>query len=107
MNRFTNRTEGPRQIVTFLTGKLTFQEAQALAEDIQSRKATPLEWIGGDGKSIAKQYGPLKIVRPMPVGCDGKPSGVVFIATFGAVQKPAGKMNVKLDPKTTVEFEQQ
>ena len=94
MNRFTNRTEGPRQIVTFLTGKMTFQEAQALAEAIAQQKAQPLEWVSADGKSIARQYGQLKVVRPMPVGCDGKASGVVFTAAFGSVQKPSGKMMV-------------
>ena len=107
MNRFTGRTEANRQVVTLLTGKLTFQEAQALAADIQTRKAPPLEWIDDAGKSIAKQFGPLKVVRPMPVGCDGKPSGVVVIATFVTVNKPTSRMNVKLDPKTTVAFEQQ
>src|SRR5688572_14330403 len=100
MNRFTSRSEGTRQIVTLLTGKLTFQEAQALAAAIQQRRSAPLEWVSDDGKSIGKQYGELKVVRPMPVGCDNKPSGVVMIATFITVQKPVKKMNVKLDPKT-------
>ena len=107
MNRFTSRSEGTRQAVTLLTGKLTFQEAQALAAAIQARRAPPLEWVGDDGKSIGKQYGPLKIVRPMPVGCDGRPSGVVMIGTFITVQKPAKKMNIKLDDKTMVVFDEQ
>lgn len=107
VNRFVSRREGPRQIVTLLTGKLTFQEAQDLAKSIQARKAPPLEWVDDGGKTISKQLGELKIVRPMPVGCDGKSSGVVLIVTFPTAVTPAKKMNVKLNADTTVAFDQQ
>jgi hypothetical protein len=107
VNRFVSRSDGPRQVVTLLTGKLTFQEAQALAKTIQSKQTPPLEWIDEGGKSIAKQIGELKVVRPMPVGCDGKTSGVVMIVTFPTSVTPVKKMNVKLDANTTVAFEQQ
>jgi hypothetical protein len=107
VNRFVVRTERPLQVVTLLTGKLTFQEAQALAAAIQKKQATPLEWVSDDGKSIAKQYGDLKVVRPMPVGCDGKTSGVVIVAQFGASLPPSKKMLVKLNPDTTVTFDEQ
>ncbi|HJQ38351.1 MAG TPA: hypothetical protein VKB93_14535 [Thermoanaerobaculia bacterium] len=107
MNRFVSRTQGPRQIVTLLTGKLTFQEAQDLAKSIQAKQAPPLEWVDDGGKMISKQLGELKIVRPMPVGCDGKSSGVVMIVTFPTAVTPVKKMNVKLDGKTAVPFEQQ
>lgn len=107
VNRFVARTERPRQIVTLLTGKLTFQEAQALAAAISQKKAPPLEWVTEDGKNVAKQFGDLKVVRPMPVGCDGKTSGVVIVATFGAQLPPSKKMFVKLDPNTTVAFDEQ
>lgn len=107
VNRFVSRTQGPRQIVTLLTGKLTFQEAQDLAKSIQAKQAPPLEWVDDGGKMISKQLGELKIVRPMPVGCDGKSSGVVMIVTFPTAVTPVKKMNVKLDGKTAVPFEQQ
>ncbi|MEA2463322.1 MAG: hypothetical protein QOJ98_1069 [Acidobacteriota bacterium] len=107
VNRFVNRTARPHQVVTLLTGKLTFQEAQELAVKISRNQAPPLEWVSAAGKSIAKQYGELKVMRPMPVGCDGKSSGVVMIATFPSAQSPAKTMLVKLDANTTVEFEQQ
>lgn len=107
MNKFVGRAEGPRQVVTLLTGKYTFQEAQALAEAINARKAPPLQWVDDAGKALASQWGELKIVRPMPVGCDGKPSGVVMIATFATVSKPTKKMNIKFDSTTTVAFEEQ
>lgn len=107
LNRFVARTDYPRQIVTLLTGKLTFQEAQALAAAIQKKQAPGLEWVTEEGKLVARQFGDLKVVRPMPVGCDGKPSGVVMVATFGAAVPPSKKMFVKLNPDTTVVFDQQ
>jgi len=100
-NRFVSRSERTTQVVTLLTGKYTFQEAQELA------KTAKLEWLDENGKVLAKQFGPLKIVRPMPVGCDGKPSGVVMIATFGSVRAPSKKMVVKFDENMTVTFDEQ
>jgi len=100
VNKFIRRTDHAKQVVTLLTGKLTFEEAQARA------KSGPLEWVDDKGRTIAKSV-ELKIVRPMPVGCDGKTSGVVMIASFMSVSQPQTKMNVKLDDKTTVTFEEQ
>jgi hypothetical protein len=107
MNRFVVRTDGNQQVVTLLTGKLTFQEAQELAKKIGDGQSPGLEWINDSGKTISRQNGELKVVRPMPVGCDSKPSGVVIIARFLAVQPPSKKMNVKLDANTTVAFDEQ
>jgi hypothetical protein len=107
MNKFLARSEGTKQVVTLLTGKLTFQEAQVLAKAIGSRSAPPLEWVDDKGKTISRQFGELKVVRPMPVGCDGKTSGVVMIATFQTAVQPSGRISVKLDANTTVAFEQQ
>ncbi|HEX2060122.1 MAG TPA: hypothetical protein VHK90_05235 [Thermoanaerobaculia bacterium] len=107
VNRFVARTERPHQIVTLLTGKLTFQEAQALAAAIGKKEAAPLEWVDDSGKAIARQFGELKVVRPMPVGCDGKPSGVVMIVSFPSASTPTKKMNVKLGADNVVTFEQQ
>lgn len=107
VNKFTRRADGPRHIVTFLTGKLTFQGAQALAAAIRDHKAAPLEWVDSSGKSIARQFGELKVVRPMPVGCDGNPSGVVMIAVFPSAQPPSRKMLVKLDANNVVAFDEQ
>jgi hypothetical protein len=107
VNKFLVRTERPLQVVTLLTGKLTFQEATELAASIAKKQAPPVEWLLTDGKTHAKQYGDLKVVRPMPVGCDGKTSGVVIVAQFGAVRPPEGSMLVKLTPDLTVTFEEQ
>ncbi len=107
VNRFVSRADRQFQVVTLLTGKLTFQEAQALATAIRAKEKPPLEWVDEKGKLISRQFGDLKVVRPMPVGCDGKSSGVVMIATFPAGAAPAKKMHVKLNPDTTVAFDQQ
>lgn len=107
INRFVTRTERPHQVVTLLTGNLTFQEAQDLAKAIQRKNAPPLEWVDEKGATVAKQFGELKVVRPMPVGCDGRKSGVVIIASFPTSMVPMRKMIVKLDGKTAVEFDQQ
>lgn len=108
VNKFLSRSEGAaRQVVTLLTGKLTFQEAQELAKAINAHQAPPLEWVDEKGKTISRQFGELKVVRPMPVGCDGKTSGVVVIATFQTLSQPAGHMLVKLDANTTVTFDEQ
>lgn len=109
VNRFVARTERgrPHQTLTLLTGKMTFQEAQALAKAIQDKSAQPVEIVDAKGKSLARQFGELKVVRPMPVGCDGKTSGVVMVVTFPLVAPPTGKVLVKLDANTTVEFEEQ
>jgi hypothetical protein len=107
INKFVGRSEGPRQVVTFLTGRLTFQEAQTLAAAINGRQAPLLEWVDDKGKTIATQHGELKVLRPMPVGCEGKKSGVVLSATFATVNQPQKKMNLKLNPDTTIAFEEQ
>jgi hypothetical protein len=106
VNRFVTRQERSQQIVTLLTGKLTFQEAQSLAKDIAAKTATPLEWTDDKGKTIARQFGELKIVRPMPVGCDGRSSGVVLIVTFPSAFPPTTQMHVKIKDEV-VRFEQQ
>src|SRR6266545_1318937 len=107
LNKFVRRTEGPRQVMTLLTGKLTFQEADALAKAISAKQAPPLEWVDDAGKTIAKQLGDMKAVRPMPVACDNKTSGAVISVIFQSALPPAKKMRVKLDANTIVDFEEQ
>lgn len=106
-NSFLSRSEGTRQVVTLLTGKLTFQEAQKLAAAIAAKQKPPVAWIDGTGKLIATQFGELKVVRPMPVRCDDKPSGVIVVVTFVTVNKPMRRILIRFDPETTVEFDEQ
>ena len=106
-NNFLNRSDGARQVVTLLTGKMTYGEAQKLAAAITAKEKQPIVWLDENGKVLARQFGELKVVRPMPVRCDDKPSGVVLIATFGTVQKPGKRMVVKFDEQTTVDFSEQ
>lgn len=108
MNKFVRRTEGGnRQVVTLLTGKLTFEEAKTLSAAIAAHQSPLIEWLDEGGRVITRQFGELKVVRPMPVGCDGRASGVVVVVTFLSVNTPTKKMTVKLDANTTVAFEEQ
>lgn len=107
MNKFVNRPEGSKQVVTLLTGKFTFDEAKALAAAINAGTVPPVEWLNESGRSVARQAGPIKVVRPMPVGCDGKASGVVVVVTFLNQQSPKAKLQLKLGANDTVTFDEQ
>src|SRR5437763_17213469 len=99
MNKFVSRSEaGNRKVVTLLTGMLTFQEADALSKAIASSQAPGVEWVDAGGKAIARQFGPMKAVRPMPVACESRTSGSVVIVTFITGDTPSKKMRVKLGP---------
>src|SRR5207237_3148890 len=108
LNEFARRTEiGARQVRTLLTGKLTFAEAEALSKAISEHQSPPIEWLDDSGKSIARQLGPMKAVRPMPVACDTRTSGSVILVVFQTALPPAQQMRVKLADKTIVDFEEQ
>jgi hypothetical protein len=107
VNKFTHRSRGSQHTLTLLTGKLTFQDAQALAAAIHDKKAAPIEWVDAKGKNVSTQFGDLKIIRPMPVACDGNPSGVIMMADFPTLQQPGKTIRIKFDAKTTVDFEEQ
>jgi hypothetical protein len=107
LNKFVRRSEGARQVMTLLTGKLTFQEADALSKAIAAKQAPPIEWVDDNGKTIAKQLGDMKAVRPMPVACDNRTSGAVISVIFQSAAPPSKKMRIKLDDKTIIDFEEQ
>ena len=107
LNKFVRRSEGSKQVMTLLTGRLTFQEAEALSRAISSKQAPAIEWVDDSGKTIAKQYGDMKAVRPMPVACEPKTSGAVVNVTFLSSFAPTKKMRIKLDANTIVDFEEQ
>ncbi len=101
VNRFLARADGPKQVVTLLTGKLTYQEAQELA-----KQHAAVAWLDDAGKVISTSI-EVKAVRPMPVGCDGKTSGVVLQVTFLAAKHPSKKMAIKLGGTEVVDFDEQ
>lgn len=107
VNKYIAVKDGPKYTLTILTGKLSYQEAYDLAQAVNKQTVPPAEWVDEKGKTIAKQIGEMKIIRPMPVSCDGKPTGVVLTATFVTVRPPSGKIFIKFDEKNTVELEQQ
>ena len=107
MNRFIAQKDGSKVVLTVLTGKLTYAEAYELAQAVNAKSAPPPEWVEEKGKSIAKVLGDVKVIRPMPIACDGKTSGVVMSMNFLATRAPSGKMFLKLDDKTTITLEEQ
>ena len=108
INKFVQHREASgRWVITLLTGYLTFQDAQQLARDIQAKKSPLLEWVDDKGKMIARQISELRVMRPMPVACGDKQSGVIMVTTFLSARPPEGKMRVKIDEKTVVDFEEQ
>jgi hypothetical protein len=107
INKFTHRARGPQHTFTLLTGKMTFQDATALAVAIKEKKAQPLEWVDSKGKAIAVQFGELKVIRPMPVSCDSTLSGVIMSADFASAIAPSSKIRIKFDSKLIVDFDEQ
>src|SRR5258708_9008606 len=97
MNKFLSRPEGNKQVITLLTGKLTFDEAKALAAAISAGQSSPIEWVNDSGRTVARQFGAMKVVRPMPVGCAGIATGSVLIVSFIMPSPPARKLLLKLD----------
>lgn len=106
VNKFVARRQRQHQSITLLTGKLTFEEAKKLAADIQAGNVPPIEWVDDKGKAIARQFGELKVVRPMPVGCDGRSSGVIVTMNLITVNPPTKQMSVRLTPGNIVVFEE-
>lgn len=107
VNKYVQHSGQNRLTLTLLTGQLTFDEAKQLASAIGEGQKAPLEWQSSDGKVIARQFGELKVVRPMPIACDDKPSGVVLQAIFPTQNKPGEVLRVKLDEGLIVNFNAQ
>lgn len=107
VNKYVGQKGGNRVTMTLLTGMLNFDDAKTLAADIDSGAHGPLLWVGPDGKTISKQLGALKVVRPMPVACEGKSSGVVMQAVFVSIRQPSGTVRIVFDPDLTIDFEAQ
>jgi hypothetical protein len=107
VNKYVQHSAQNRLTLTLLTGQLTFDEAKQLAAAIGTGQKPPLEWQSSDGRVIARQFGELKVVRPMPIACDDKPSGVVVQAVFPTQNKPGEVLRIKLDEGLIVIFNAQ
>jgi len=102
VNKYIVQKDGARYTLTILTGKLSYTEAYSLAVAVNNRRTPPPEWVDEKGKTIAKHIGELKIIRPMPVACDDKTSGVVLTTNFILVRPPSGRIYIKFSNTTTV-----
>ena len=108
MNKYVAQKNANNKLtMTLLTGMLNFNDAKALAAAIESGEHAPLSWVTDDGKVIANQLGELKVVRPMPVSCEEKTSGVVVQASFLTVRTPGKIVRIVIDPGKTIAFEAQ
>ncbi|HEY0593535.1 MAG TPA: hypothetical protein VGF40_17315 [Thermoanaerobaculia bacterium] len=83
---------------------LDFDDAKKLSEAIEKGSHEPLAWVDAEGNVIAKQWGQLKVVRPMPVACGEKTSGVVVFAVFPTIKSPTKIVTIRFDPNLTVDF---
>jgi hypothetical protein len=106
-NKYIAQKDGARYILTILTGKLSYPEAYSLAIRVNNRTAPPPAWVDEKGKTIAKHIGELKIIRPMPVACDDKTSGVVLTTNFLVARPPSGRIYIKFSDTTTVLLQEQ
>jgi hypothetical protein len=107
VNRYVVRTEGNnKKIFTFLTGKVTFPEAQELVKKFADKSLQPVEWVDDSGKTIARAT-TFEAVRPMPVACDGKPSGSVINVMFLTFAPPGKGVTIKFPDDMLVYFEEQ
>jgi len=106
MNKYVARAEGNKKILTLLTGKLTFAEAQELAKAVSAKSRPPLAWVDEGGKTIAESSA-VEAVRPMPVACDDKPSGSVINVTFLTFATPGKGLMIKFSEDLIVYFDEQ
>lgn len=107
VNKYVAQKSSNKLTFTLLTGMLDFEDAKNLAQAIASGDHAPLTWVTEDGKVIARQLGDLKVVRPMPVACADKTSGVVVQASFLSVRMPSKIVRIVFDPDKAIDFEAQ
>ncbi|MGA7614016.1 MAG: hypothetical protein WBX15_02440 [Thermoanaerobaculia bacterium] len=107
VNKYVARKQERRQILTLLTGMMTFQEAQALSKAIDAKKSPPVKWLDDSGRQVAEQLGELRVVRPMPVACGDKSSGVVVTVDFLTFATPGKTVTIQFSDSLTVTFAKQ
>lgn len=107
MNKYVHQKSGQKVTFTLLTGMLTFDEAKAVAAEIAEGSRNPIRWMNVDGKVVARNFGPIRVVRPMPVSCEGKGSGVVLQAVFPTGNTPDRQIQMDFGRDLVVEFEAQ
>lgn len=107
VNKYVHRKDGQgRMALTVITGTLTFAEAQKLVADVAAKK-TEIAWTDKDGKPIVTALPGASAVRPMPVACDGKPSGSVLSVSFLRPSAPNGTIYLKFGSGEVVAFQEQ
>jgi len=107
INRYIVQKDRAKYVLTVLTGRISYPEAYELAQAVNNHTAPPPEWVDDKGKTIARHFGEMKVIRPMPVSCDDKSSGVVLTLTFLVTRPPSGRIHIKFSANTTVALDEQ
>jgi hypothetical protein len=106
LNRFVVQTQGNKRVVTLLTGEMTFSEAAELARALRSKELAALEWLDAKDRVIATAT-TFNAVRPMPVACGSRSSGVVVTLELVTFAIPSKSMTLKFPDGTKVTFTEQ
>ncbi len=105
VNKYVHEKDGPRVRFTLLTGTMTYDEAKALGEAIASGDSDPVAWLSTeDDDVVARQYGQIRVLRPMPVACGDSPSGVVLEVEFATFTNPGAVVRIHFDDERVVDF---
>lgn len=106
LNRFVVQSQNNKRILTLLTGELTFSEAKELARALQAKEVAAIEWIDASDKVIVASS-KFSAVRPMPVSCGERSSGVVATLELLTFSTPSKTMRLKLPDGRKVTFVEQ
>lgn len=106
LNRFVVQSQNNKRILTLLTGELTFPEAKELARAVQAKEVGAIEWIDASDKVIVAGSR-FSVVRPMPVSCGDRSSGVVATLELLTFSTPSKTMRLKLPDGRKVTFIEQ
>lgn len=106
LNRFVVQSQNNKRILTLLTGELTFPEAKELARAVQAKEVGAIEWIDASDKVIVAGSR-FSAVRPMPVSCGDRSSGVVATLELLTFSTPSKTMRLKLPDGRKVTFVEQ
>ena len=106
MNKYVAQRDGSKSTLTILTGRISYTEARVLAQAMNGHGAAAPELVDENGRTIMK-LADLKVIRPMPVSCDEKPSGVVLSTAILSPRQVSGTIYIKFDERNTIALEQQ
>jgi hypothetical protein len=106
LNKFVVQSQNNKRIVTLLTGEITFVEAKELSRALKAKEAGVIEWLDPRDQVIVAASG-FDVVRPMPVACGDRKSGVVATIELVTFATPSKTMRLRFPDGRTVTFTEQ